>query len=278
MGIYKKYGLDVTIKHAAVNEDPFVALVNGKVDFAVSFLANGIICRSNGFRIVDIGQIVNGSNTLLISRESSHIKKLSDIKNKKVGIWNNGVGQLFLTLFHNNNIPIKRYDQSSTMSLFLNKGIDVCSAMSYNEYHMLYYAGLDNDELNIIKLKDLGYGIPEDAIFCLESMWKKDSALAKAITDATIQGWIYAKTHPAEANRSVMKRVRSAKRPVSEYHMRYMLNAIMPSIIPDGKNNKYWEPGMLSKEDYNKCVSILKKSPFIGNDVPEYELFFKYGK
>ena len=78
-GIYEKYGLDVTIINGGVADDVASSLKNGEVDFGTLFLYTGVMERSKGNSIVNIGQIFQRSGIIFVAKKKSGIKSLKDL-------------------------------------------------------------------------------------------------------------------------------------------------------------------------------------------------------
>ena len=271
--IFEKYGLDVNVIHANANEDSLDILIDEKVDFATSFLISGIIKNSKKKPIVNICQIVNKSNVMLIAWKNKNINSIYDMNGAKVSTWYGSIGFPVVSIFKDYKIDIKKYTQTESISLFAKGGVDVCSAMLYNEYNLLYYAGIDYDEINTFTLSDYGYNFPEDAIFCLKDKWKKDPSISKALSNAVMEGWKIAALDQNSAKEAVRKRLNKAQKEQSIYHTNYMLNTILKSIIPDKKEN--WKIGYLKESDYNNCLKMLKSN--YSDDIysPDHNDFFK---
>jgi NitT/TauT family transport system substrate-binding protein len=142
--------------------------------------------------------------------------------------------------------------------------------MYYNEYHMLFQAGVDEGELTALYMKDYGCGFPEDGIYCLEYTLRTRPEESKAFVAASLAGWEYASAHREEALDIVMKYVQEVNLPTNRAHMRWMLEKILPTIIPGEEN--FWELGQLSRNDYRRTVEILKQRELI-IDAPSYEIF-----
>jgi len=60
------------------------------------------------------------------------------------------------------------------VNLFLRDGVDVVSAMWYNEYHTIINSGLNPDELTTFFFHEHGLNFPEDGIYTLEETFKRD--------------------------------------------------------------------------------------------------------
>lgn len=85
LGYYKEAGIDVDIKEFYFGVDLTQSVLDGSSDFAVG-RSSIIIEKAEGKNIVAIAAIYQKSPLMLLVREDSGIKKLEDLKNKKIMI------------------------------------------------------------------------------------------------------------------------------------------------------------------------------------------------
>lgn len=274
-GFYRKRGLEVTIAHSGPEKNSIDKLAEKSADFATTFLTSAIRRRDTGLPLVNITQIVNRSTAMLIARKTSGIRTFRDLNGRRVSIWSGDFSVPFEAVLASNGVsPGRRFTQNYSVSLFLHNGVDACSAMYYNEYHVLYQAGLEEDELVTFPLSDYGCNLPEDGIYTLETTWKRHPERCRAFAEATMEGWRYAREHQQEALESVMRRVQEAGVPTNRVHMKWMLEKILPGIFPGPSDP--WKIGALGRADYNRASELMKRQGLIRNP-PEYSVFHPMG-
>lgn len=268
-GIYRKHGIDLTIIGGGPNYSASEYLRNGKADFALLWLTTAVQERASGVKLVNIAQIVQESSMMLVSRKSSGIKTPSDMNGKKVGLWGGDFAIPPHAFFNRFHIRVHEVPQSYTVNLFLRGGIDVASAMWYNEYHTIINAGINPDELNVFFLKDEGLNLPEDGLYALEKTARSDPDLVSEFARASLEGWDYAFAHPEEALDIIMKYMRAAKIPANRMHQKWMLARMRDLIMPGRGKNGY---GLLGRNDYEAAGKILLNDGII-RDIPAYGSF-----
>jgi NitT/TauT family transport system substrate-binding protein len=275
-GFYRKRGLDVILLHNGPELNSMDRLADGTADFATTFLTSALRRRDSGLPLVNIAQIVNRSTAMLVARKKSGIRTLQDLNGRRVSIWAGDFAVPFEAVLASHKVsPGRRFVQNYSVALFLHNGVDACSAMYYNEYHMLYQAGLDEDELVTFPLEKYGGNVPEDGIYSLESTWKSHPLRCRDFAEATMEGWRYARAHPEEALDSVMRRVISARIPTNRAHMKWMLEKILPGILPGPADA--WRAGILSRDDYVRATGLMKKQRLIRN-APDHATFHPRGE
>lgn len=270
-GIYKKYGLDVHIIDGGPDHPPFKLLENGQAEFSVIWLSSAIEKRSTGVKLVNIAQVVQKSGLMLVAKKSSGIKKPEDLNNKKVGLWDADFEIQPRAFFKKYNLNVRVIPQSYSVNLFLRDGVDVASAMWYNEYHTIINSGYDASELTTFFFYDYGLNSPEDGIYTLEETVDSDPATCQAFVRGTLEGWQYAFEHIDESVGIVLKYMERAHLPANRVHQKWMLERMKDLILINGI---YDGMGRLSPRDYHKVANGLAGSGLIKN-IPEFNRFHK---
>ena len=268
-GIYARHGLDLKILRAGPGHSSAQALENGTTDFAILWLSTALQHRSAGIKLVNLAQIIQRSSMMLVSKKTAGIKTLADMNGKKVGLWEGDVSIPPRTIFSKLNIKVREVRQSHTINLFLRGGIDVTSAMWFNEFHTILDSGIDPEELNVIFLRDQGMNFLEDGIYTMEKTLKKDPVLAAAFVAASLEGWRYAFEHPDETLDIVINYMREAHLPANRMQQKWMLEAMRELMKPVGPKG---EPGYLMRQDYEAVGLAMQKYNLI-HHYPSYKDF-----
>ena len=268
-GIYARHGIDLKILKAGPGHSPAQTLQDGKADFAVLWLTTALQRRSAGVKLVNVAQIIQRSSMMLIAKKTSGIKTIPDMSGKKVGMWGGELSIPPRALIAKYGIKVREIPQSHTINLFLRGGIDVTSAMWYNEYHVILNTGLDPADLQVFSLHEQGMNYPEDGIYTLKKTLHHDPALVQAFVAASLEGWRYAFAHPDEALDIVIKYMREAQVPANRIHQKWMLNRMRDLMIYGTSQEKF---GLLKQEDYESVGHALRKDGLI-QGYPDYPAF-----
>lgn len=269
-GIYKKHGLDVTVVIGGPDHPGIEYLKKRKVDFITMFLSAAIQERAKGTKLVNICQLSQRSAQMLVAKKSSGIEKPEDLYGKKVGLWRAEFQLLPRAFFKKFNLIVCPYQQQNTVNLFLWDGIDVVSAMLYNEYHVILNCGLNPDELTVFSFheyEDLNF--PEDGIYCLERTYRNDPETCRSFVKATIEGWIYAFTYRNEALDIMIEYMTEAHYQANEAHQRWMLARMKDLIMPSDPDVHI---GHFDRGVYLRGAAMLKEAGFI-DAIPRFEDF-----
>ena len=269
-GFYKALGLDVNIMRGGPGKSPAEMLAKGEADFGTMFLSAGIEAKASGVPLVNIAQMVRKSTFLLVTRKSSGINAPRDMQGKKMGVWGGELRLQPAAFLRKHGVSVIEVPQSYSINLFLRGGVDIASAMSYNEYHMILNAGVEPDDLTVFRLADYGINFPEDGIYCLEKKFRKDPEMCSRFVQASVQGWKYAFEHPEVALDIVMKYVNEANIATNRCNQKWMLERLRDAVFPSGVDGP---AGELPRSDYIAVAEEMKADGLIGS-FPSYSDFF----
>ena len=270
-GIYKKHGIDLTIIPGGPDRQSSDFLKSRKADFATMWLSAGIPMRAGGIKVVNIAQIMQRSALMLVAKKISGIKNPQDMNGKKVGLWDPIFQIQPRAFFRKYNLKVKVIRQSYSVNLFLRDGVDVASAMWYNEYHTILNSGLNPDELTTFFFHKHGLNFPEDGIYTLEETLQKDPGICNAFVRASLEGWSYAFAHPEEALAVVMKNLKKEHIPATLVHQKWMLERMKDLIVPE---DIHIPMGRLDEEDYERVAKGLHDNGLI-KEIPDFSSFYK---
>lgn len=268
-GMYSRRGIDLEILPAGPGRSPAASLENGTADFALLWLTTALRHRADGCAVVNVAQIIQTSSLMLVATKASGIRTIPDMNGKKVGLWDGDLSIPPRALFGKFRVNVREVPQSQTVNLFLRGGIDVASAMWYNEYHTILDAGRDPDELSVFFLHDYGMDFPEDGLYTLESTLADDPVKVSAFVDASLEGWRYAFAHPDEALDGVLRRMAEAHLPANRVHQRWMLDRMRDLALPGGREDLL---GVLDEQAYRSVARTLLREGVITSH-PEYRDF-----
>ncbi len=259
-GIYRRHGIDLTILPGGPGRSPADALRDGQADFALLWLGTALQRRAAGLPIVNVAQIVQRSSLVLVARKAAGIETVADLAGRKVGLWGDDLAVAPRAFLDRHGVTVQPVPQSETVNLFLRGGVDVASAMWYNEYHTILNAGVDADELTVFRLGSDGLNIPEDGLYTLTATLARDPALVDGFVRATLEGWQDAIANPEQALDIVLARMREAKLPADRVHQKWMLSCLAEVIRPSGADAV---TGELGRSDLDALVAELQRTALL---------------
>ncbi len=270
LGIYKKYGIDLTIIPGGPNVSVIDCIKSGKADFGTFFLLNATKLNAQGVPLVNIAQVSRRSALILVAKKSSGILEPQDMNGRKIGIYKDDFSDIPLAFIKDNDLAVKIVPIATGIHIFLHDGTDVTNVMWYNEYHTILNCGYNPDELSTFYMSDYGFNVPEDGIYCLRSTYDWNPEICEKVVEATMEGWLYAFQHPEEALEIVIKEMKKEHIPANLAHQQWMLARMRDIITPDGQENL---TTYLSKDVYEMSGQILINNGSV-KQLPAYECFF----
>jgi NitT/TauT family transport system substrate-binding protein len=241
-GFYEDEGLDVTIRAGGPDIVPEQVVLGGQAEFGIDWLDALLATRDQGQNIVNIAQVFARSGMTEVTWKDTGLDQIADLRGKKVGVWLGGnEHKLFAALTKNGLDPqqdVEVVAQPFDMNLFLNREVDAAAAMTYNELaQVLETENQDTgelytlDELNVLRMSELGTGALEDGIFVREN-WVEDAAnqdVARRFLKASFRGWIFCRDNPDGCVDIVLENGPT----LGEGHQRWMMNEINDLIWPN---------------------------------------------
>ncbi|KMY66035.1 hypothetical protein AAU61_18895 [Desulfocarbo indianensis] len=253
-GIYREAGLEVDIVPGGPGIDSLQNLAQGKCHFATGWLSGAMEYRDQGFPLVLMAQLIQRSALLLITFKDHDIDSIKELDGQRVGLWGGHFNIQPRALFKGAGIAVKEIPQNVSMAPLLEQAVSAASGMYYNEYHQLYQAGVDYDELRVFEFSKLGLNFPEDGIYGLESLRRQNPDLCGRFIAASLAGWRLTFEQPDRALEAVMKRVDAAQLASNAGHQRWMLNATQELITHRvGRQGL----GQLSPRDFSLVNRVL---------------------
>jgi NitT/TauT family transport system substrate-binding protein len=281
-GYYDDACLDVTIRPGGPDIVPEQAVLGGQADFGIDWLDNLLATRDQGEEIVNIAQVFARSGMTEVAFKDSGIDSIDDLKGKKVGVWLGGnEHKLFAALTKNGIDPKKDAEivaQPFDMNLLLNKEVDAAAAMTYNELAQILEQKNPEtgklytlDELNVLKMSDLGTGALEDGIF-VKADWLADEAnqdIATRFLEASFKGWVYCRDEFEDCLQQVLDNGPT----LGEGHQRWQLNEVNDLIWPNDGGI-----GVMNEADFDNTAKIAKDYKIIKNDASKEAFTTEYAQ
>jgi len=269
-GYYEDECLDVELRPGGPDIVPEQVVLGGQAEFGIDWLDNLLATRDQGEEIVNVAQVFARSGMTEVSFKEKGIDSIEDLRGKKVGVWLGGnEHKLFAALTKNGIDPQKDANivaQPFDMNLFLNREVDAAAAMTYNELaQVLETKNPDTgelytlDDLNVMKMSDLGTGALEDGIFVTEE-WiadKENQDVATRFLKASFKGWAYCRDNPDDCVGYVL----DAGPTLGEGHQRWMVNEINKLIWPNESGI-----GVMNEADYETTAQIATDYKVVKND------------
>jgi NitT/TauT family transport system substrate-binding protein len=235
-GYYADENLDVTIIPGGPDIVSEQQVANGQAEFGVDWVASFLAFRDKGLALVDVAQVYQSSGLMLVSKKSANIPSPESLKGKNVGVWYGGNEFEFLALMdklgYDPDKDLNVIKQGFTMDPFLAGQMDAASAMTYNEFQVVLEAGVNPDDLNVMRYNDEGVGMLEDNLFTTEDMVRNNPDLVQRFVRASMKGWQASIADQQDAVNTVMRYVEPGS--TTADHQTRMMNEVAKLVLPAG--------------------------------------------
>ena len=268
-GLYRKAGLEVEIRPGGPEINPLNELAALRCDFATSWLSEAMVLRGKGVPLLNLAQLTQRSALMLVTFADAGIESIKDLRGRRVGLWRNQFSVPTRALFRREKVRVSEVKQSVSMAPFLNRAVDAAMAMLYNEYHALYQAGINFDQLKVFPFDDLGLNFPEDGLYTQEDTWLDQQDVCRRFVRASLEGWRLAFAHEDQALASVMKRVNDARLASNRPHQQWMLG-VMKKLYTHRVGLELM--GQLLPRDVEQVGLVLLEQGFIPEPIKAREM------
>lgn len=262
-GFYEDFGLDVIIQSGGPQAPAAASLENGSTDISTLFLLTALSHRDTGQNFVNIAQVSQKSSLMLVAKREKGINSIQDLEGRKVALWRTDFRDLSLIFFKQNKLNVSIVPVDWSINLFLNGAVDAMNVMNYNEYHLLYQAGMDFEELFSIPYSEVGLNIVEDGIYCTEEYYLNNPRLCKDFAEATMNGWLYAINHRDEALSIVLDIMNRDHLPANRAHQKWMLDKMREVILA-----KAGVLGTLQRSSYEDAQNLMLQNGLLKTSTP----------
>jgi len=270
---FEERDLQVELIFSDGSDEPVQKLKNGEIDFCSAWLSTALKKCDPQNSIVNIFQVLQKSSLMFVAKKSSNITTLADFNGKRIGLWGGDFALQPTAFFRKNDIEYEGIPQSYNIDGFLVGAWEVASAMYYNEYHKIYQAGVDEEELTSFFFADYGLNFPEDGIYCQLSTLQNNKNMCVDFVAAVQKGWQYAFQNKEETLDVVMQYCRELNMRTNRAHQSWMLNKIEEAYRYSG-SEKEVILGELQSGDYYRVAEELKEQEFL-QEIPSYKDFFR---
>lgn len=209
-GFYKEAGLDVEIKEVELGRNLVDDVIDERVEFGIGG-SSLIADRANGKQIIALAAILQSSPIVLVTKESSGINTIEDLKGKRFG--GHGGGTIGTASIHamlqNKEIDINHVgcDHNKTdIENLLADNVDVISIYKTSDLYTLKQMEVP---YRIFNPKDHGFSFYSDILFTNEEEVQYHKERILRFTNASLKGWEYAFSHIDETVHLILDKYNS---------------------------------------------------------------------
>ncbi|NVJ54631.1 MAG: ABC transporter substrate-binding protein [Campylobacteraceae bacterium] len=253
-GYFQEENLDVTIKEFDFGVDLVNTVLNSQANYAVG-KSSLIIDRLEGKKIVLLAAIYQDSPMVLISLNKSKIKKIKDLKNKKIMLTPDARSAAAInSMMISQGLKLKDIDfmqHSFNIDDLINGKTDAMGCYLSNEPYIL---NSRNIEFTIHNPSEYGFDFYGGLLFTSQEELKQHPVRVRKMHRAVLKGWKYAFENIED----------TAKIIYDKYNTQ---NKSLESLIYEGKvleKLAKFDEGKLGNIDYKKVEEIKRLYLLLG--------------
>ena len=256
-GGYAEDCLQVAVIDAGT--DPITAVGEGRADFAVAPLADGLSARERGATLVNVAQVFQRSGDVQISRADAGITDIAGLKGKRLTIDPGSSGLSAMAA-----IAAAGLDPVGDMTIvdaapdaLLADDVASVQGTTYDTLPQLVQAsGGSEADFSVISYQDLGVGLLPDGIWTSQDVLADPvfQDLTQRLVTASLRGWIQCRDDVASCAHAVS----SAGGPSPDGALQWRINKVNSLVWPSPSGVGVMDPALF---DSTVNVLVNTKSP-----------------
>jgi NitT/TauT family transport system substrate-binding protein len=269
LGYYAEEGLIVNIRPAGPDLKPMSTVAAGTDDIGIGVSNQVALARANGVPIKIIAQIFQDSANRYVLLSKNKINNLTELHNKKVGLWLGGDEAEFTAMLA--SVGMKMSDvqvvpQGFSVAPFLNGDYVLSEVTVYNELIEIENAIRGKDTLQVISPGDYKSAIVGDMLAATETTIRDRRDQLIRFMRASLRGWKFAMANPEKAVDLVVAANPELNRGEQLAQLQAILGLATKGISDD-------EIGIMKTEDYDTTIRILRESGQLNADLRGPDLY-----
>lgn len=260
-GYYEAEGLNIEIKYPSSSKNTRSVIKKNETNFISLNLGQALALKQSNVNLINIMQTSHSNSLCIVSRYRFH--GLSSLQSKDIGYSNGFNNETLRLIVKKFKLHANWIMYNGGVNLFLSGAVDYCLMRSYNELLQLEECGVKIPQSNIIRLKDVGYDVPEDGIYVTKEYYDANKSVVTKFVRASIKGWLWVKNNKGKALEMVMRETKKNHIGTNRFHQMRMLNEILLLQRYTINNPNQFR---LSKTEFDKTIhAFFPANSFILN-------------
>jgi diguanylate cyclase (GGDEF)-like protein len=265
-GFYANVGLDVEIRPGGKGISPVQEVLAGRADFGVGN-TEVLTGYAHGEPLLALASVYQHSPSVFLARRDSGILTVADMRGKRIMMFpGHQDAELLATLYYQglHERQLTPIPTSVNIDDLIEGKVDIFNAYISNEPFYLEERGV---AVSIINPRNYGIDFYSDILFTTQAQERIDPARVERFRAASLKGWRYALSHPAEAI-ALLRKEYGVNR--SQAHMEYELQMSKEMIQP-----LYVEIGYMNPDRFGHIMDQLTEIGLIPRPLPLADFLYQ---
>ncbi len=275
LGYYQAAGMDVDIRALQPNMDVVQEVVSGRANYGTG--ASGLlVARQNGAPVIVLATIFQHSPYVLIIKKFKDDQSIQSLSNKPIFLRRLS-DELFVYL-KRQNIDLSGLKAMSpsmdTVEQLISGKVAAISGYISNEPYRLLEKGFP---YQVYSPRSIGIDMYGDNLFTTNSEQDQHPERTERFRLASLQGWEYALSHPAETAEIIQKYAPSETAKKIKFESEKINPLIRADLVPIGyMNQARWEHTVNIYKEAGALDSNFSIDGFVYNPNPKKNLSILY--
>ena len=261
LGLYEKYGLDVSFEEFDGSFDPLNRVLEQKSNFGIDD-SSLVYHKLNGNDVVALFAIFKTSPIALLSQEK--FNTIKSLKNKDIEFSSNEISNISINaIFKSQDIHVNNIKHTFYSKSFKEKKSDAIVGYLSNQPHIL---DKENIKYNIFLPKDYGFDFYGDMIYTSLEFAKQNPIIVKNFIEATKKGWEYAFKNIPYSVDLIYEKYNSQNK--SKDSLFYEANILKE--FSDYENKEFGEIDKFKIKEIANTIKLIYPQRFRNNDLNDF--------
>lgn len=257
LGIFERYGLDVTIRAGGPNAPVAQELVTGRVQFAVGNADDVLLFRNEGVPVVALMAPIQNTPRCVLVRADSGATRLSELSGF---VLQANVGRPFLDFLRADGLleGVQVVPYGGSVAKLVSDEKTAIQAYSFSEPFMARELGVD---VRALMLSDVGFNPYASCLLADEGYVAAHSDVVARMVVACREGWQKYLESPEKTNEAILK---ENSQGLTAEALAFGVAELKPLCLPEGMSPA--QVGQMSAGRWEQLVEQLVKLKLIDSN------------
>lgn len=255
-GIFKKYGMDMTIQQGGPQVSHQQIVASGNAQFGMGQADEILKAREQGIPLVALFAIFQTNPQALMFHNAHPVRQHQELAGRPIYVAPGAMYWQYIKSTYGLN-DVRELAYTGSLAAFFSDPTAVTQIYATSEP---FYARKDGFQVGYILNAESGYNPYANVLYTTEDLIRKDPGLVRSFVRASSEGWQYYFEHPDEVNAYIQKE----NPKMNPEAMKYSVETMKPLIT--GGDAKQRGIGYMSAERWRTLYDQMRKAGLLKKD------------